>query len=230
MAVPEIVVGKLRDGLKPSSLAVYLLVLTQARANNYRLVRVKTSELLDATGLDPKTLRGAREQLKSFRLVVSNETSERGVWEYELLNPATSGTLPDRDNVDFASISDWVASGFYHRLMPERWDMERGKFWCPFETHTKASFQVHLDGGGDKHGRWNCSLCGKDEKGKSRGEHGGFVQFVQRFKKVNLGTAHRITRTTLQNLIDEERAGLSKPFYSLSPEILAEASNHNVTP
>ena len=207
IAVPSILLEMTRgsEGLKHTSIVVFLYLVQAAAEYGGSVVRVHTKEILETTGLHRETLALARKQLEEFNLVTSTETGAKGIWQYELLSPATGAALPERSSVNFANVSDWVALEFYRGLLPDRWDSEHEKFWCPFAIHSYPSFRVNLARGTNKHGTWKCSKCGKDSKGKSHGDYGGFVRFYEEMHNVEPSVANWRVQVILQSLISKEK-------------------------
>jgi hypothetical protein len=206
-AFPFALVDEHMSNLKPTTIVLYLYLLRLTKRQGK--VRVHTKDILWVTGLDKKTLTGARKQLKDCKLVVSVETTTRGIWEYEVLNPNTGGPLPSRENVDFAKLSDEVAFEFYNRLMPGQYDEQRGKFHCPFGAHAKATFRVVMDGGTDRHATWSCSKCRS---------FGGLIEFYRRLHKTSTGETHRRVRSLLQILMQDEQNARSQRMPDATPE------------
>jgi hypothetical protein len=207
-AFPFALVDEHLSTLKPTTIVLYLYLLRMTKKQGK--VRVNTKDILWVTGLDKKTLTGARKQL--CKLVASVETVMRGVWEYEILNPNTGGPLPSRDNVDFSKLSDAVAFEFYRRQMPDKYDEQSGMFDCPFGTHAKATFRVVLDGGTDRHATWSCPKCRS---------FGGLIEFHRRLHKTSSGETHRRVRNLLQILMQEEQKATSES----APNATVENSN-----
>jgi hypothetical protein len=180
--------------MKATSVVLYLYLLGMMKKQKRSTVKIHTKDVLSSTGLHRETWAKAREELTKNKLVECVELTKKGLWQYQVLNPATGGSLPSRDNVDFAALSDRVVMMFYRRLLPPNSE-SNGRFFCPFGTHARPAFKVLLDAGSDEHGTWNCGKCHT---------FGGLVDFYRRLKDISRAEANRSVRAMLQTLIQEE--------------------------
>jgi hypothetical protein len=212
IAVPSILLTMVRGNLASTSIVVLLYLVKAAAEYGSSIVRVHTEQIRKDTKLSRETVTKARKELEAFNLVASKETDSKGVWEYELLDPATGAAIPNRSSVDYAKVSDWVAMEFYRHLLPDRWDSKYEKFWCPFANHSHPSFRVHTARGTKKHGTWSCNQCGRDSKGKRRGDYGGFIDLYERMHNVERNIATWRVQVIMQSLMSQEKRAYNREW------------------
>jgi transcription elongation factor Elf1 len=197
------------DKMKPTAVMLYLHLLRWQKRAGVNPFPVYTGDLLMDSGMSRETLTQARKELSSpaLGLIQAQESGKRGIWSYTLCNPVTGGSLPNREQVIYADVSDWVAMEFYRRVVPGG-RFSKGSFDCP-RCRRAGTMHVTVDSGDkDRHGKWSCRKCGR---------YGGFQYCYRLVHNFDRGTATRAVRALLQELTDEEQARQRKEMEPAEP-------------
>lgn len=176
-AVPTAVFNRLLadHDMKISAVILYAYILSKAESPT---VRIYTGDALNDTGLSRPVFAEARETLVTSKLIMAEETSKQGVWQYEIRSEKGGKLATYEDFVVFRDLPCKYIEAFYANRLgvkkaPGKQSDDRLLFHCPFHTSaaSKPTLTVTVDNG-QYHGRY---ICGK----KHCGKRGGLIEFEQ---------------------------------------------------
>lgn len=178
------------EQIDPRDAMLFLCLLRQQKAARVNPFSARMGDLLECSGLSRPTLIDARNHLCQLKLVTAEEKrGAKGVWTFEMLNPATGGALLKPERVVWADLSEWAVTEFYKRLRPET----RALYDCPACRRTGT---LDIDMRPERRGRWNCRKCPK---------YGSLVNAYKHAYRVDYTTAGVMTRALLQEIIEAEK-------------------------
>jgi hypothetical protein len=197
--------------MKPSTLALFYHLLRHQKTARSNSFKAGTRELLKASGLSDKTLKTARDELKMQGLIVAEDTGKKGMWTYELRNPATGAAMPNpRGRVKFADLSDSAVLAFYRRI---GFEVRHGAIDCP-ACKREGQALITLNRGDEEHGRWSCGKCDK---------FGGLIHAYLRVYPMGWPQATIGTNALLQEIDSEAYpARPAKPAYVTHPPVVEQ--------